>query len=336
MVTFPYPYMNGRLHLGHAFSVTKAEFTARFQRLLGKNVLFPFGFHCTGMPIQAAANRLKSEIETFGNPPVFPVDVADVQVSAPTKSAESEIAAKGKGKKAKLVNKGQTKALRQWEIMQMMVPDNEIAEFADPLKWLEYFPPYGMEDLKAFGSAIDWRRSFITTSVNKYYDAFIRWQFNRLKEGGRIKFGKRPNVFSTLDGQVCADHDRASGEGVGPQDYTIIKLRVLDIPADHPLSTGALADKTDRVFLGPATLRPETMYGQTNCFVLPEGEYGAYELKNGDIIVISERSAKGFACQVFISQIVCYVFSLSHRLSERMGCRISSRLLGVSSHVLPR
>jgi leucyl-tRNA synthetase len=45
-VTFPYPYMNGRLHLGHAFSVTKAEFAARFQRMLGKNVLFPFGFHC--------------------------------------------------------------------------------------------------------------------------------------------------------------------------------------------------------------------------------------------------------------------------------------------------
>lgn len=30
LVTFPYPYMNGRLHLGHAFSITKAEFAARF------------------------------------------------------------------------------------------------------------------------------------------------------------------------------------------------------------------------------------------------------------------------------------------------------------------
>ena len=36
-------------------------------------------------------------------------------------------------------------------------------------------------------------------------------------------------MYSVLDGQVCADHDRASGEGVGPQEYTLIKLRVLEL-----------------------------------------------------------------------------------------------------------
>ena len=66
MSTFPYPYMNGKLHMGHSFSVSKPEFQTRYQRMLGKNVLFPMGFHCTGMPIKAAADKIKREIELFG------------------------------------------------------------------------------------------------------------------------------------------------------------------------------------------------------------------------------------------------------------------------------
>ena len=55
IVTFPFPYSNGHLHIGHAFSLTKSVFRAQFERHLGKNVLFPFAFHCTGMPIQAVS-----------------------------------------------------------------------------------------------------------------------------------------------------------------------------------------------------------------------------------------------------------------------------------------
>ena len=49
------------------------------------------------------------------------------------------------------------------------------------------------------------------------------------------------------------------------------------------------------VFLVCATLRPETMYGQTNSFVLPEGEYGVFEMKNDEYFVCSERSALNMA-----------------------------------------
>ena len=64
MVTFPYPYSNGHLHIGHAFSLTKAIFRAQYERHQGKNVLFPFAFHCTGMPIQAVSKYLfKKEIK---------------------------------------------------------------------------------------------------------------------------------------------------------------------------------------------------------------------------------------------------------------------------------
>ena len=39
--TFPYPYMNGKLHLGHAFSMSKSEIQIRYRKLEGYNVLFP-------------------------------------------------------------------------------------------------------------------------------------------------------------------------------------------------------------------------------------------------------------------------------------------------------
>ena len=65
MVTFPYPYMNGKLHLGHAFSMSKAEFMARYKTLKGFNSLFPFSYHCTGMPISAAAKRLQMEFQKY-------------------------------------------------------------------------------------------------------------------------------------------------------------------------------------------------------------------------------------------------------------------------------
>ena len=43
--------------------MSKCVFQVRYQRQLGKNVLFPFSFHCTGMPMHAAAKRLRREIE---------------------------------------------------------------------------------------------------------------------------------------------------------------------------------------------------------------------------------------------------------------------------------
>ena len=58
------------------------------------------------------------------------------------------------------------------------------------------------------------------------YDAFVRWQFGHLRRQNLLAFGKRHCVYSPLDGQPCADHDRASGEGVQPQEYVIVKLQV--------------------------------------------------------------------------------------------------------------
>lgn len=51
------------------------------------------------------------------------------------------------------------------------------------------------------------------------------------------------------------------------------------------------------VYFLAATLRPETMYGQTNCWVLPDGQYGAYRGLDGDVYVMTERSARNLSWQ---------------------------------------
>ncbi|KAL3127962.1 hypothetical protein CHM_5g610 [Cryptosporidium hominis] len=254
MITFPYPYMNGRLHLGHAFTLTKADFQARFQRMNNKNVLFPFGFHCTGMPICASADKLKMEL----NSPKLAETDDDKEQETSQVQLKSKVAAKTGGAKT------------QSEILKAMgIPEEEISKFTDPIYWTEYFPPLTKKDLKNFGTAVDWRRSFITTDINPYYDAFVKWQFRTLKfKKDKIRYGLRPAVFSRIENQPCADHDRSSGEGVGPQEYTLIKLKALSLPEDIEELVGGRD-----VFLVCATLRPETMYGQTNCWILPTGEY---------------------------------------------------------------
>jgi len=145
--TFPFPYMNGRLHLGHTFSLSKCEFAARYQRLKGKYVLFPFGFHCTGMPIKACADKLKREIEEFGFPPQFPAETAPIV----EEKEDITMKDKSKGKKSKVLAKN-IAAKYQWQIMQSLgLPDEEIRKFADALYWLDYFPQLAVEDLKSVG-----------------------------------------------------------------------------------------------------------------------------------------------------------------------------------------
>lgn len=100
MCTFPFPYMNGRLHLGHIFSLSKCEFSIGYQRLTGKRCLFPFGFHCTGMPIKACADKLKREIEEYGCPPRFPKE--DDATTPDEKPSELEVLTRDKSKSKKV------------------------------------------------------------------------------------------------------------------------------------------------------------------------------------------------------------------------------------------
>ncbi|XP_076181094.1 leucyl-tRNA synthetase [Ptiloglossa arizonensis] len=293
LATFPFPYMNGRLHLGHTFSLSKCEFAVRYNRLLGKKVLFPFGFHCTGMPIKACADKLKQEMELYGYPPQFPKE----QETKEEIIDDIVLKDKSKGTKSKVLAK--TVSLKyQWQIMQSLGLKNEdIKNFTDTEYWLDYFPPLAVQDLKSIGLHVDWRRTFITTDANPFFDSFVCWQFQHLKAKNKIKYGKRYTIYSPKDNQPCMDHDRSSGEGVAPQEYTLIKLKLLE-----PYSTKLKSLSGKSVYLVAATLRPETMYGQTNCWIHPDIDYIAYSLSNGDIYISTERAARNMAYQDFFNE----------------------------------
>lgn len=57
--------------------------------------------------------------------------------------------------------------------------------------------------------------------------------------------------------------------------------------------------KGKNIFLVAATLRPETMFGQTNCWVRPDMKYIAFETTNGDIFICTSRSARNMSYQGF-------------------------------------
>ncbi|HEV8595266.1 MAG TPA: leucine--tRNA ligase [Thermoplasmata archaeon] len=224
--TVPYPYMSGYQHLGFAVPFLRAEFLARFKRMTGYSVLFPQGFHCTGLPILGAAKRVAE-----GEP---------VQIQI---------------------------------LRDMGIPEREIPRFADPLHWIEVFPQATMDDLRALGAGVDWSRSFITTHLNPPYDAFVRWQFRRLREAGHVEIGSHPVVWCPKDQAPIGDHDRLEGEGVQPVEFTLLKFPFANL------------------FLVAATLRPETVFGQTNLWVDPEVTYVKAEV-DGETWVVNRSAAE--------------------------------------------
>ena len=231
-VTFPYPYVNGSGHLGHLYTITKVEVFARYKRAQGYNVLFPLGWHCTGSPIVAAANRVKEK-----EPLILEI-------------------LKKEGFEGK-----------------------EAEKFSKPENWINVFSKKWEKDIRGMGFSIDWRRNFITTSLNPYYDKFIEWQFRKLKSKNLIGIGKHPVVWDPKTNMPVGDHDRIKGEGEVPQEFILIK---------HYLC--------DNNILVSATLRSDTILGITNLFVNPELTYEITNVNsssgNSETWIISSKAVK--------------------------------------------
>ncbi len=70
LTEFPYPSGSG-LHVGHGFAMTGADVYARYQRMMGKNVMFPMGWDAFGLPTENYA------IKSGKNPKEITKEVTD-------------------------------------------------------------------------------------------------------------------------------------------------------------------------------------------------------------------------------------------------------------------
>jgi valyl-tRNA synthetase len=56
----PPPTVSGAIHIGHVYSYVQAEAIARFQRMRGYNVYYPFGFDDNGLPTERFVERTRN------------------------------------------------------------------------------------------------------------------------------------------------------------------------------------------------------------------------------------------------------------------------------------
>jgi leucyl-tRNA synthetase len=136
-------------------------------------------------------------------------------------------------------------------------PDEKLAELNDPVKVVEFFNQVYVDQYwRRFGFLADWRR--FTCTIYPEYGKFIQWQFRMLMNAGLLI--QRPYYAPACVncGPVAIDAsetDIACGGSAETTEYTLMKF------------------KCGEYTLLAATLRPETVFGQTNFWINPDVEY---------------------------------------------------------------
>jgi leucyl-tRNA synthetase len=225
-VTFPFAYMSGPLHVGSGFTAARIDAYARYMRMRGFNVLYPWAWHWTGKTVAGAAERIKMGDEEF----IRPIREVDG------------------------------------------VPQKELEKFVDPVYMARYYTNVNRDAVKRLGMAIDWRREFHTSSLNEGFSNFVAWQYLRLRDRDYVIKGTHPVVWCPKDESPTGDADRLQGEGVRPEEFVLMKFKMNDL------------------FLPCATFRPETIYGVTNLWVNPNGDYVEADV-SGERWIISKTAA---------------------------------------------
>jgi leucyl-tRNA synthetase len=226
---FAYPGISGFLHVGHMRGFSYTDAICRYERLKGKEVIFPVGTHASGNQAISFANKVKNKDQDWIN---------------------------------YLLNNG--------------CPKSKVKELTTPEKIIEYFNEVYVNDYwKKFGFLCDWERFTCTTFPD--YEKFIQWQFKKLLQKNLLV--QKP-YFATaciVHGPVAVDAsetDISKGGNAEKNEYTLLKFKI------------------DDLYLVAATLRPETIFGQTNLWVNPEISYLRVEVEGQSWIMSREAAEK--------------------------------------------
>ena len=264
-ICVPYSYQNGPLHLGHGYTFTRGDAIARYKRMRGFNVLFPWAWHWTGEAVAGTSERLRRGDEAV------------------------------------------VRMLREMD----GVPEELIPMFEHPPFICAYYTAENRRIVDMMGWSVDWSREFYTTSLHPYYSKFITWQYETLKRKDLVSMGRHPVVWCPVCMSATGDHDRLSGEGIYPEEYTVVYF-------DY-----------DGYKLAAATLRPETIYGVTNLWLNPDAMY-AVVLYRGLRIIVSREAVEKLRYQWEGLEVVD---EISPR--QLLGRRCVAPITGVEIPILP-
>jgi leucyl-tRNA synthetase len=153
-------------------------------------------------------------------------------------------------------------------------PEEQIRKMKDPGEVVAYFNKiYTDEYWKKFGFLADWRR--FTCTIWPDYGKFIEWQFKKLNDHGYLTQKPYFATFCPSCGPVAVDPsetDLHKGGKAEKHEYTLLKFKFGDS------------------YLLAATLRPETVFGQTNFWVDPELDYVKVKIE-GETWIVSQPCA---------------------------------------------
>ena len=157
------------------------------------------------------------------------------------------------------------------------VPEDELESLETPMGFARYFiENHYKKNMRSLGLSIDWRREFTTN--DERYSKFITWQYETLRDRGRLEKGLHPVKYCTEEENPVTTHDILEGEEAEFQEYTLVKF-------GH-----------DNATIPMATLRPETVRGVTNAFIHPEGDYVEADV-DGEEWIISAAAVEKLELQ---------------------------------------